>query len=354
MRGVGEGGGCPSRGTDLVRLKSHSLAGPREVQPSSPAKVARAACRAGRCGGGIGLGSAGRSANSDGGVPQRPRQACQALVATSLPPAWGISREEPTWYEGLSKDDVTIPFLWGLLAPKVRYLPAGDRRRLQVALAVAFAAHDGQNRKSGEPFVTHPVEVTRILAGLQLDVATLTAGLLHDTVEDTDALTFEDIERRFGSDVRRIVEGETRISKAPGGATGRKWAPGEEDPIEAIDFRHFFLSMTEDVRIILVKLADRLHNMRTMGSMDEEKQKKKAQETLFVFSPLADSLGLVAMKEELEELSIKILDPERSQELASRMEATVNEQRSAGLYWALSTALSSLSRALPLKFAVYE
>lgn len=262
---------------------------------------------------------------SDGGWRRKPSQVTSAVVATSSPPAWGISREDYAFYNDVPLEEVTIPFLWNRLAPKLGYLSVHDHRQVQLALALAFRAHEGQIRKSGEPFVTHPVEVTRILAELQLDADTLTAGLLHDTVEDTDELTFEEIENRFGVAVRRIVEGETRISKAQDNGNN----PVGGDPKEALDFQHFFVSMTQDVRIILVKLADRLHNMRTIGSLDLNKQRKKAREALYVFAPLAGNLGLVSVKEELEELSIKYLDPDRAVELSSQRDRIINEQKSA-------------------------
>jgi (p)ppGpp synthase/HD superfamily hydrolase len=140
---------------------------------------------------------------------------------------------------------------------------------------VAQHAHRAQYRKSGEPFITHPVEVTRILAEMRLDYESLISGLLHDTVEDTEEISFDSIEALFGGGVRRIVEGETKLSKIAKHSN-------ERDDDKAKDLQGLFLAMTEDVRIIMVKLADRLHNMRTLYGMKPEKQVKIAQETLQV------------------------------------------------------------------------
>lgn len=144
------------------------------------------------------------------------------------------------------------------LLDKTSYLSDAARARLCEAYALAEAAHRGVTRRSGEPYITHPVAVTELLAEMHLDVDALIAGLLHDTVEDTD-VTFEEIEARFGAPVRRIVEGETKISKLK----IRQLEAGAEEE-QAENLRQMLLAMVGDVRIILVKLADRLHNMRTL------------------------------------------------------------------------------------------
>uniref|UniRef100_A0A061QR48 Putative GTP diphosphokinase RSH1, chloroplastic n=1 Tax=Tetraselmis sp. GSL018 TaxID=582737 RepID=A0A061QR48_9CHLO len=226
-----------------------------------------------------------------------------------------------SFYQQMDAGDVDAGYLWSRLEPLLGYLSDEDRRQVRRALDLAFLCHDGQRRKSGEPFVTHPVEVTRILAELRLDRDSLVAGLLHDTVEDTDAITFDDIERAFGQAARRIVEGETKFSKI-----GRLADGGSPADLKAIDLQQLFLSMTEEVRIILVKLADRLHNLRTLASMPPHKQKRIADETLQVFAPLARLLGLHAVQEELEETSFRYSDPEAYGELRRRMEAARAEQ----------------------------
>ena len=191
------------------------------------------------------------------------------------------------------------------LTSKLGYLGDAQIARVEDAFELAEAAHEGMRRKSGEPYITHPVAVTALLAEMRLDADALCAGLLHDTVEDTD-VTFEDVEERFGEPVRRIVEGETKISKL----AVRVYADEQSE-----NLRQMLLSMVSDVRIILVKLADRLHNMRTLGSMPPHKQQRIAKETLEIFAPLAHRLGISHIKNELEELSFQYLEPERYQQL---------------------------------------
>jgi GTP diphosphokinase / guanosine-3',5'-bis(diphosphate) 3'-diphosphatase len=187
------------------------------------------------------------------------------------------------------------------LKTKARYLGSAALVRLEQAYQVAEQAHRGMKRKTGDPFITHPVAVSEILADMHLDVDALMAGLLHDTVEDTQ-VTFEDIETQFGSNVRKIVEGETKISKL----TVRVY----EDE-QAENLRQMLLAMVGDVRVILVKLADRLHNMRTLAAMPPHKQQKISRETLEIFAPLAHRLGISHIKNELEDLCFFYLEPER-------------------------------------------
>ncbi|KAI7836974.1 hypothetical protein COHA_009157 [Chlorella ohadii] len=240
-----------------------------------------------------------------------------------------------SFYQRLREGELTESYLWETrLLPLLGYLSADETTAVREALSLAYDAHSGQKRKSGEPFITHPVEVTRILAELRMDYESLVAGLLHDTVEDCgDVVGLDEINFHFGAAVRRIVEGETKFSKLPthhpedrnsstvfNGARGvatseaaslveaANGAAGGVDP-KAQDLQFLFLAMTEEVRIIVVKLADRLHNMRTMAAMPPAKQRRIAQETLQVFAPLARLLGLYAIKEELEELSFKYAHP---------------------------------------------
>ncbi len=195
--------------------------------------------------------------------------------------------------------------LFASLQPDTRYLGQDAQRRLCEAYEVAAKAHKGVTRKSGDPYITHPVEVTRILAEMRLDLDALVAGLLHDTVEDTP-VTLEEIEARFGPTVRRIVEGETKISKL---------AVRVYEDEQAENLRQMLLAMVSDVRVILVKLADRLHNMRTLKSMPLHKQERIARETLEIFAPLAHRLGINHIKNELEDLSFYYLEPERYEAL---------------------------------------
>jgi GTP pyrophosphokinase len=189
------------------------------------------------------------------------------------------------------------------------YLGSTDQARLVAAYKLAEEAHRGVLRKSGDPFISHPVAVSEILADMNLDAEALIAGLLHDTVEDTD-VTFEQIEHAFGNAVRRIVEGETKISKL----SVRVY---EDEQSE--NLRQMLLAMVSDVRIILVKLADRLHNMRTLASMPPHKQSKIAKETLEIFAPLAHRLGINHIKTELEELSFQYLEPDTYTALRRRV-----------------------------------
>lgn len=181
-----------------------------------------------------------------------------------------------------------------------KYLPAKDIALIQKAYVFSAAAHAGQIRLSGEPYLSHPLEVANILTELYLDGPTIAAGLLHDTVEDT-SITLEEIEEQFGEEVKRIVSGVTKISKI-------NFSSKEEAQAENI--RKMILAMADDIRVILVKLADRLHNMRTLEHQKRIKQKLIAQETLEIYAPLANRLGLYRLKVELEDLSLKYSKPE--------------------------------------------
>jgi GTP diphosphokinase / guanosine-3',5'-bis(diphosphate) 3'-diphosphatase len=202
------------------------------------------------------------------------------------------------------------------LQAKTAYLPPSEQVRLADAFAVAEEAHRGMQRKSGEPYITHPVAVTALLAEMRMDGDALVAGLLHDTVEDTP-LTLDDVEARFGATVRRIVEGETKISKL---------AVRVYEDEQAENLRQMLLAMVGDVRIILVKLADRLHNMRTLASMPPEKQLRIARETLEIFAPLAHRLGINHIKNELEDLAFSYLDPDRYRQLQRQVRMRHNER----------------------------
>ncbi len=202
------------------------------------------------------------------------------------------------------------------LQEQTSYLPAPDRERISDAFGVAEEAHRGVQRRSGEPYITHPVAVTALLAEMHLDADALVAGLLHDTVEDTK-LTLDEIEERFGATVRRIVEGETKISKL---------AVRVYEDEQAENLRQMLLAMVSDVRIILVKLADRLHNMRTLGSMPVAKQQRIARETIEIFAPLAHRLGINHIKSELEDLAFSYLEPERYRQLQRQVRMRHNER----------------------------
>jgi sialic acid synthase SpsE len=202
------------------------------------------------------------------------------------------------------------------LDAKLGYLDGAGLARVHDAYAVAERAHAGVLRKSGEPYITHPVAVAGLLADMHLDADALCAGLLHDTVEDTE-VTFDDVEARFGVTVRRIVEGETKISKL----AVRVYADEQSE-----NLRQMLLSMVSDVRVILVKLADRLHNMRTLDAMPPHKQQRIAKETLEIFAPLAHRLGISHIKNELEDLAFRYLEPERYRQLARQVRMRTEER----------------------------
>ena len=177
------------------------------------------------------------------------------------------------------------------------------RKMIEDAYLLAKEKHDGVFRKSGEPYIQHPIEVAYILAQLEAGPATIASGLLHDTVEDTD-LTVDEIRKRFGDDVALIVDSLTKIQRM-------KLSKRKEIDFEAEDHRKIFLGMARDVRVILVKLADRLHNLRTLDALSPERQKAIAQESLDVFTPIAHRLGIYTIQSEMEDLSLKYLEPEK-------------------------------------------
>src|SRR3954453_8830201 len=181
-----------------------------------------------------------------------------------------------------------------------RYNPAADEGLLNRAYVYAMMAHGSQKRASGDLFFAHPLEVAAILTDLKLDGATIVAAVLHDTIEDT-AATLEEINRTFGGEIGTLVDGLTKIKRLD--LVSKRAAQGE-------NFRKLLLAIAADVRVLLVKLADRLHNMRTLEFMPPDKRKRIAEETLDIYAPLAGRMGIQEMREELEDLSFQNLDPE--------------------------------------------
>lgn len=195
------------------------------------------------------------------------------------------------------------------LIDKVRaYNPGTDARLLQRAYDYGRDAHDGQMRHSGEPYFSHPVEVAWQLAEQRLDDSTLVTALLHDTIEDTEA-TFTEVADLFGEEVAKLVDGVTKL-------TNLQLTSSESRQAE--DFRKLFMAMSEDLRVILVKLADRLHNMRTISAMRPEKQVKKAHETMEIYAPLAGRMGMQWMRDELEDLAFEVLNPDARRSIIKR------------------------------------
>lgn len=189
-----------------------------------------------------------------------------------------------------------------------------DLSRIEAAYEMAKTAHEGQMRSSGDPYISHPIEVAVILVGLGMDSDTIISGLLHDVVEDTD-VTLEDIQKQFGSEVAELVDGVTKLANIPYSSRAEQ---------QAENVRKMLLAMAKDVRVVIIKLADRLHNMRTLDYRIPEKQRVKSLETMEIYAPLAHRLGIRSVKEELEDLSLKHLDPvayhEIEQQLALRKE----------------------------------
>jgi GTP pyrophosphokinase len=214
------------------------------------------------------------------------------------------------------------------LLEKVRgYSPDADLELLRRAYVFSALEHKGQVRHSGEPYLIHPLEVADILAGMKLDVVCVAAGLLHDVVEDT-LTTIERIREIFGNDVAHIVEGVTKISAI-------SFSSSEERQVE--NFRKMLLAMVDDIRVILVKLADRLHNMRTLQFMPDERRVRTAQETLDIYAPIANRLGMAKVKNELEELAFQYLEPTSYESLRSRVEE--KRQRTEGVIEDLLTEI---------------
>jgi guanosine-3',5'-bis(diphosphate) 3'-pyrophosphohydrolase len=196
------------------------------------------------------------------------------------------------------------------------YQPSVDSDLIQRAYDYSFRMHAGQTRKSGQPYVTHPVSVAGIIADLRLDAASVCAGLLHDVVEDTLATT-DDITKEFGTEVAELVDGVTKLSKIN--------FTSKEDR-QAENFRKMVVAMARDIRVLLIKLCDRLDNMRTLEHMRPEAQERIARETLEIYAPLANRLGIASFKSELEDLSFKYLEPDSYQELVSQMQMSKKDR----------------------------
>ena len=204
-----------------------------------------------------------------------------------------------------------------LINSVLKYHPSTDISMIEKAYKVASEAHEGQKRKSGEPYIIHPLCVAIILADLELDKETIVAGLLHDAVEDT-WMTYEEVEKEFGSEVALLVDGVTKL--------GQLSYSADKVEVQAENLRKMFLAMAKDIRVILIKLADRLHNMRTLQYMRPEKQQEKARETMDIYAPIAMRLGISKIKVELDDLSLKYLKPDVYYDLVHKVALRKSER----------------------------
>ena len=216
-------------------------------------------------------------------------------------------------------DPGSVPDYVQALERTASYLDDDQRAQLRRAWAVGAAAHAGQTRKSGEPYITHPVAVAQVLAELGLDVETLVAAILHDTIEDTP-LGRDDVAAQFGETVAELVDGVTKLEKV-------RFADRQEAAAES--FRKMLLAMSRDLRVILIKLADRLHNMRTLGAQSPEARRRIAIETLDIYAPIAQRLGMNLVKAELQDLGFKALHPWRHAVIAKRIRSQPLVRREA-------------------------
>lgn len=205
-----------------------------------------------------------------------------------------------------------------LIDKVVSYHPSADISMLEKAYNLAMAAHKEQRRKSGEPYIVHPLCVANILAELELDKESMVAGILHDVVEDTD-ITIAQVAEMFSEEVALLVDGVTKLTKL-------KYSKDKVE-VQAENLRKMFLAMAKDIRVILIKLADRLHNMRTLKYMNEDKQMEIARETMDIYAPIAQRLGISKIKVELDDLSLKYLEPEIYKELAEKISSKKSERQ---------------------------
>ena len=218
-----------------------------------------------------------------------------------------------------SQEDYEDPNrLYDMLIARIRkYHPSTDVSMIEKAYKLAVKAHGDQRRKSGEPYIIHPLWVAIILADLEMDKETIVAGILHDVVEDTK-FTEEDIRREFGDEVALLVDGVTKL--------GRLSYSSDKLEVQAENLRKMFLAMAKDIRVIIIKLADRLHNMRTLQFMTPAKQKEKAKETMDIYAPIAQRLGISKIKTELDDLALKYSQPEVFYDLVNQINARKTER----------------------------
>lgn len=239
-----------------------------------------------------------------------------------------IDPKEREKLESVRKADAAVKTMQDFTSPEVlyqeliasvrKYHPSTDISMIQKAYEVASDAHKDQKRKSGEPYIIHPLCVAIILADLELDKETIVAGLLHDAVEDT-WMTTEEVEKEFSAEVALLVDGVTKL--------GQLSYSADKVELQAENLRKMFLAMAKDIRVILIKLADRLHNMRTLQYMRPEKQQEKARETMDIYAPIAMRLGISKIKVELDDLSLKYLKPDVYYDLVNKVALRKSERQ---------------------------
>ena len=219
----------------------------------------------------------------------------------------------------IKKENATIAKEYKeLLRISYRRLTVGDKKLIRKAFDVAVDGHKNQRRKSGEAYIFHPIAVAKIVAEkIGLDATSIASALLHDVVEDSRYYTIKDIEQLFGKTVARIVNGLTKISSLK---------KDKNISLQAENFRKMLLTLNDDVRVIIIKIADRLHNMQTIYSLREDKQLKIASETLYIYAPLAHKVGLYNIKTELEDLALKYTEPEVYNSILLKMKESHEDQ----------------------------
>src|SRR5688572_4086776 len=230
------------------------------------------------------------------------------METVSQPPKYNLNEEE--------EKKLILREYRSLLKTLKTKLKPGDKDLIRTAFEMAAEAHKTMRRKSGEPYILHPIAVAKICAEeIGLGVRSTICALLHDTVEDTD-ISLDDVEREFGNEIARIVDGLTKISNVIDVNASQ----------QAENFKKILLTLTDDPRVILIKLADRLHNMRTLDHMKREKQLKISSETVYVYGPLAHRMGLYNIKTEMEDLAMKYLEPDAYKEIAQKLAETKRER----------------------------
>src|ERR1700712_4467895 len=232
----------------------------------------------------------------------------QEIVAAPAVPKYNLNEEQ-------EKKEILRHYR-ALLRALREKLKKGDKELVRRAFQIAAEAHKTMRRKSGEPYIIHPIAVAMIcVEEIGLGVRSTICALLHDTVEDTD-ITLNDVQREFGEEIAKIVDGLTKIASVLDTNSSQ----------QAENFKKILLTLTDDPRVILIKLADRLHNMRTMDSMKREKQLKISSETVYVYAPLAHRMGLYSIKTEMEDLSMKYLEPDTYRYIAQKLQDTKRER----------------------------